>query len=210
MKPKESFVSFSLLFFTLAFSFGALAKEYDVDAIRTYLQVKCSNGVAAGYQVEDPRTPSRMNHTEIGVIFSERSIRPLIFSFKRDNVTLEINGDEELTLVKKAGIFGKDQKILLGRIIEGPDNCSRFPNENVMFGIKVGIELATHTTLKLDRVLASSCKSRSNWPDGKGRSYWRDTQDTLKINNGTKSLLLEQITNIGFDNEETCKAGKLP
>lgn len=165
--------------------------EEEVELVQVYLAIQCQAGGSVSVKLDGSRRYLSV---------SSRHIQRL--DFDRSVIDYQADASGSLYLIRSRGsrFDKKSARLLLGQL---DGRC----NSRVLFGYH-SVRLDAGVRATLARSYVGKCRSRSNWPNDPGRTYWRDTKESLILRASSlrEDMVLTTNGNEVFQTETRCRA----
>lgn len=173
-------------------------KEYPLEGVTVYAALRCEGGRAVS-----ARAPEGEKHYLVffGSPFFPSGQTVILPSAQ---AALEVDAPDAAYLVPR----GANGRVALGRLrLEA--YCEGRPDGRELHQY-APVEPAPGFQGTASVTLDGGCRSRSNWPNGPGRSYWRDVRIRLSLRDGGgESYARVDEANIAFMDADSCRAGSV-
>lgn len=171
-------------------------KEYPLESVNVYVAMRCEGGRAVS-----ARAPEGEKHY---FVFFGSPFFPggQTIILESSSAALEVDAPDSVYLAQP----GANGRVALGRArLEG--YCEGRPDGRELYQYAF-VEPAPGFQGTASVTLDGGCRSRSNWPNGPGRSYWRDVRIRLTLGDGSgASYARVDEANIAFADADSCRTG---
>lgn len=200
-------LSTSIIVFVLFLSSSSFATQFNVEKVEVLLAAECEGSTLKSVhpiqEDGDTKIPTEIDFWTDNKKFGSTP-GVVIVTEMPGRLTLVVDTQFAVNVVEKH-IFSEDKQLSLGRM-DVDKVCEGVAGDKTLSAVRAPVILGSNIRIDYNSKL-HKCWSRSNWPNGNGRSHFKTAFDSISIVDTTSAtrIRFEKEGNFSFSSKEECE-----